>query len=216
MKRKIIAAGIVLVLGLTVYGFFYVAEAELRAQYEETVVLRAKQTVPAGTLVTAEMTGRLFESVSVPVALLAETAIVSAEELSGHYLSKTISEGELLYRSDFCTVEEQLLLFEEPVALSFRIEDMANAVAGCIRKGDFVTVYRKEAETDQITLVLEKVEIVEAFDASCRKIARSDLDAIATVFTIHLEHKEANAVFEQLHGNSVFLARYAGLTNNES
>jgi pilus assembly protein CpaB len=139
LKNKFIIGSLCIVLAL-VFSFVALPALIGVSQSETTSVLRMKQSVAAGTQITADM----LENVSVPENA-AENALEDKASIVGQYAASDLYAGDYLTAEKLkVTLAEQSLFSageaKGKTVISVTLPSLASGVSGRLLPGDIVTV----------------------------------------------------------------------------
>lgn len=216
LKKKAITKGnitglvIGLILTLTLFFLLVFLQHEMLKDTEKTTVVLANGQIPAGTVFTEETAKTYLKEAEVNSSLAIDETYASITELYGKYVLRTTEENEIIYNGLVGDDAEILSQYEKPTELSLTISEEAAAVAGTIRKGEYVNVYaslRNEDGHDTYQLVLSNVLVNEVYDKDTIKIAMSDKESVALTFTLYIEAEEVPALLTKLETKEIFVVK---------
>ena len=209
-KGKITGIVIGFVLTLTLFFVLVLIQREMLKDTEKTVVVLANRQIKAGTVLTEDNISEYLKEVEISSGLAIKDTYRSKEELVGKYVTRTTAENEIIYAGLMMDDTEILSQYEKPIELSLSISGESSAVAGTIRKGDYVNVYAAAIDGTGgrvYELVLEEVLVNEAYDKNTEKIAMSDTESVALTFTFYMEQKEVPELLKKLETKEVFVTK---------
>lgn len=209
-KGKI--TGLVIGLILTAALFFVLVfiQREMLKDTEKTTVVLASRHIPAGTVLTETNAKDFLKEVEVSSSLAITDAYLSVTELFGKYVTRNTTSGEIIYDGIIGDEAEILSHYENPTELSITISEEAAAVAGTIRKGEYVNVYASlfdEYGNQSFQLILENELVNEVYDENMVKIAMSDTEQVALTFTLYLEAEEVPTLLDKLKTKEIFVVK---------
>lgn len=209
-KGKITGLVIGLVMTLTLFFVLTFIQHRMLMDTEKTVAVLAKKLIPAGTVITDENASDFLKEVEISSVLATPETYQSVSSLFGKYVMRNTEANEIMYSGLLGDDAETLSKYENPIELSLNIEENASAVAGSIRKGDYVNVYAgmKNQEGNSVyDLVLERVLINEVYDANTVKIAMSDTESVALTFTFYMETEDVPELLNKLETKDKFIVK---------
>lgn len=191
-KRAIIVTvGIGLLLAVMLFVFMTQLEKEMLSDYETKQVVRSVREIPAGTWINENNATEYFMLEMINGKIVTAETVCALQEVYGAYVTRDISEGEVMYSRVFCTEKKLREGYHSPVEISVRVEDVANAVAGTIRKGDCINIYVNEVDTaaksKEYKEVLKDVIINEAYNSAGEIIGMSNETEKASIITFYVE-----------------------------
>ena len=169
------------------------------AQYEKGSVVVAIADVAAGREITEKNLAELFAVKERPLTDIPEAAYVRAEDLIGQYVQGGINAGSMVTHSMLGELQKDL---GDSVLLGVNMETLAQSVAGTLRAGDVIDIYRvmeDGAEKVVAEKVLGNVTIERSYTSSGIPILKEDDTSIAQYITIPV-HQEAVGLFFQSLG----------------
>lgn len=204
--------GLIIGIALSIALFFVLTflQREMLKDTEKTVTVLANKTIDAGMVLTKENASAYLKEVEINSSLATTETYQTIDELIGKYVTRTIKENEIIYSGQIGDEEEILRNYENPIELSLTISDDAAAVAGTIRKGDYVNVYaylRGENGVQLYELVLEDVLINEAYNSETVKIEMSDKESVALTFTFYMEQEDVPELLNKLETKEIFIVK---------
>lgn len=209
-KGAITAMIIILVMSISLFFVLTLIQREmLKDTVKETVVL-ANKDIPAGTILTESNVSDFLKEEEVSSALVIQETYKTKSELIGKYVTRTVSGNEIVYAGVIGEDSKELEKYENPIELSLSISKNASAVAGTIRKGDYVNVYAvvQDANAKQsYELVLEKILVNEVYDENTSKIAMSDKESVALTFTFYMEEEAVPELLGKLQTKEIFAVK---------
>lgn len=209
-KGKITGLVIGLVMTLTLFFVLTFIQHRMLMDTEKTVAVLAKKLIPAGTVITDENASDFLKEVEISSVLATPETYQAVSSLFGKYVMRNTAANEIMYSGLLGDDAETLSKYENPIELSLNIEENASAVAGSIRKGDYVNVYAgmKNQEGNSVyDLVLERVLINEVYDANTVKIAMSDTESVALTFTFYMETEDVPELLNKLETKDKFIVK---------
>lgn len=106
--------------------------------YQKAVV--AKSDMQKGTIITEENVSELFTAKEMNVLDLIGGAITDPYELIGRQAIIPLYAGEIVALKDFENISSYTSKFKEPVEVSIKVSDIADADGGKLRAGDIVNL----------------------------------------------------------------------------
>jgi Flp pilus assembly protein CpaB len=209
-KGNLTGAIIGFVLALTLFFVLIVIQREMLKETEKTVAILARKPIVAGTVITEKNASEYLKEVEISSTLATKETFGSVSELIGKYVTRNTAEDEILYRGLLEDEAEVLSRFKNPVELSLSLSEETAAVAGTIRKGDYVNVYAYRRNSGGATLyelVLENVLVNNAYDSATTKIEMSDTKTVALTFTFYLEQADVPGLLDKLETKDIFVVK---------
>lgn len=162
----------------------------LNKDQKKEIIVMTKDTlpggvIPAGSYIASGELSKYFEECEVDAAVVPKNAYHSLKELEEAYVACDLYENTILIDSWF-TGSVKPAAIEKPVQVSFTVDNLGAAVAGTLRKGDYVsvgTVTKNENNEFDVTQIVECVLLDEAYTAE-GVVASSLVGNEATMFTI--------------------------------
>lgn len=202
-KEKISIFVIALLLAIVGFVALLWVERQSLKEFDKQAVVRCIKLCPAGEKITVANVYDYFELEDIPVGLVTEQTFDSLDALVDFYPGRTVMPGEIVYASVLKT-EDYAEVFLEPVEISITV-DVEDAVAGRIRKGDTVNVYVRNVVTNEFELIMEKVVVLNAYDANANMISMGDERSLASIFTFCVESSIAEDLGYLFNGDLVVL-----------
>lgn len=213
-RTLIITITIGLLLSVMLFVFLTRLEQELLSDYETNYVVRSIKEIPAGTWLWDDNVFEYFAIDEVNGKVITNDTVCTLQELYGTYVKRDVSVGEIVYRPILCTQMELVEAYVMPVELSIKIEDVADAVAGTLRKGDNVSVLVNgmDTETGQTgyQTVLQTVIVNDAYDSAGTVIGMSDTTAKACIITVYVEAEKAADILTCFASGNVAIIKNVG------
>lgn len=209
-KGKITGLVIGLILTATLFFVLVFIQREMLKDTEKTMVVLASRQIPAGTVITETNAKELLKEAEVSSTLAITETYISVADLYGKYVTRNTAGGEIIYDGIVGDEVEILSHYENPTELSITISEEAAAVAGTIRKGEYVNVYASlfdEHGNQSFQLILENVLVNEVYDKDMVKIAMSDKELVALTFTLYLEAEEVPTLLDKLKTKEIFVVK---------
>lgn len=212
-RTLIITITIGLLLSVMLFVFMTQLERELLRDYETNYVVRSIKDIPAGTWLWEDNVTEYFALDEVNGKVITNDTVCMLQSLYGTYVKRDVSAGEIIYRPVLCAQMELLENYVMPAELSIRIEDVADAVAGTLRKGDSVSVYVNAADTEigqtSYRAVLQNIIVNEAYDSAGTVIGMSDTIAKTCIITVHVEAERVAEILTCLSSGNVVITKNA-------
>lgn len=199
-------------------GFVFVPMSAHLASIKTVTVLRAKQDIPMGSLITADM----LNQVQISAQNVPETAVKDAEQAVGKYADKDIVTDENILSTKLVEeppIGEQYLaqLPNGDLAVSISVKSFAAGLSGKLLPGDIVSVYANLAnanEYDYRSSLVSELYYVEVLSVTNEEIGDTfkaepdsenpdaDQDTLPTTVTLRCINLEQARVLIGLEANS--------------
>lgn len=210
-RAVILTVSIGLVLAIMLFVFLTQLEKEILSDYETMQVVRSVREIPAGTLIVESNVNHYFSVEDINAKIVTPETVCTLSALYGAYVTRDISAGEVIYSKVLCAEDMQTEGYKQPVEISLRIEDVANGVAGTIRKGDFINIYVNGADTFdkdvEFKEVLNGVKVNEVYDSAGTLIGMSDSVEKAGILTFYVEEDKVAELQTQFASGTIIISK---------
>ncbi len=212
-------------------GFVFVPMSAHLASIKTVTVLRAKQDIPMGSVITADM----LNQVQISAQNVPETMVKDAEQAVGKYADKDIVKDENILSTklvDEPPIGEEYLaqLPNGDLAVSISVKSFAAGLSGKLLPGDIVSVYANLAnnnEYDYRSSLVSELYYVEVLSVTNEEIGDTfkaepdpenpdeEQDTLPTTVTLRCINLEQARVLIGLEANStIHLALICRNNNN--
>lgn len=192
-KRKFSTGKILFSLTLAIITYFILISIEsgILDKYEKIEVVMSLTNIEEGTEITEDNVSDLFGMKEVNASLKLENGVEKVEDLVGYIAQENIVSNEIMHLGSFINKKEALQGIEEPTNVSISVSNINNAVAGTLRKGDFIDISVILSETGENVKLFNHIYIQEAYDSSGVTVDRgSDTPTIMLLITVDKEDLE--------------------------
>jgi len=186
----------------------------LNKDQEKATVVMTKDVlsgglIPEGSYIPTSDLSKYFEVCEVDASLVPEGAYESLDEMGDTYVIRELTENIIVVRSWFVSESQTQVVMENPVQVSFTVENLGAAVAGTLRKGDYIsigTIYKNENNEFDVAKIVECVLIDEAFTAE-GIVASSLVGNEATMFTVTIPAESVDVFFRSCANGTLVVGK---------
>lgn len=203
------AVSVCIVTAAVVFVCLVAFERLMLQKYEKTDVVVSLCPLSEGTEITNENRQLYFGIKAVPKELAVDSVYKSLEELGTGVVRYEVGAGEIMY-GGLSEKKDELTLFNEPVEVSFGVDDEECAVAGSLRAGDAVDIYIADRKSDVYGIILDDVILYRCFDERFAEILNDDMEKKAVNFTIILEREEVSDFLPALEDKKIRVVKKKG------
>lgn len=179
LKSRLFLGVISIALGLLVA--FVLAPLYQSAQNRTGVVVKAREFVKKGTLITAD----LLEEVTVGMQGQSEELLMTLEEAEGKFITVDVMKGDFVTQNK---LSEKYVLSDEYIkklsdgeaAVSITLAD-AKSVASKIRDGDIVQIVGVSGDNDEEGKIYESLQAIEVLSVTNKELYDIEKDAIEEI-----------------------------------
>lgn len=179
LKSRLFLGVISIALGLLVA--FVLAPLYQASQNRTGVVLRSKEFIKKGTLLTAD----LIEEVTVGMQGQSEDLLMNLDAAEGKYITVDVVKGDFITLNK---LSEKYVLSDEYIkklsdgeaAVSITLID-AKSVASKIREGDIIQVVGISGDSDDQGKIYESLQAIEVLSVTNKELYDIEKDAIEEI-----------------------------------
>lgn len=170
--------------------------------YNTKEVVVAITEVPEKLAVSKQNAATYFQTIRVPENAVVDGTYTSVNDLVGLITADDIHAHEIVSKYSMTDENDYISTVQDPVEISFAVNDAADAVGGTIRAGDIVDVSVLSDSTKKLESVLEDVYIKQVYDSSNNVVSEGDT-ASAVVFVCVVDKSERTNLIEKLSEGEV-------------
>lgn len=216
IKRLVISA----CFALLVFVALIVIQNSILNQEKKETVYQVIKDIDVGTKITENNINDYLALKEVQVSLIPSGYITTPEDVQGKFINREYKVNDII-TSDGITDTENLYtkLIENPIEITFSTDDIASAVGGTIREGDYINIYglrKPSAESnpsaENLYLVdedftFQHVYVTKVFDSSGKEVVvgneNSDSTSVVTIISVILSENDIEQFNEMLKNCSI-------------
>lgn len=216
IKRLVISA----CFALLVFVALIVIQNSILNQEKKETVYQVIKDIDVGTKITENNINDYLALKEVQVSLIPSGYITAPEDVQGKFVNREYKVNDII-TSDGITDTENLYtkLIENPIEITFSTDDIASAVGGTIREGDYINIYGLRKPTaennpsaENLYLVdegftFQHVYVTKVFDSSGKEVVvgdeNSDSDSVVTIISVILSENDIEQFNEMLKNCSI-------------
>lgn len=189
-----------LIFAVVIFVILVNVEKNIMKNYEKAPVVVCKQNINEKDDINKSNKKDYFEVVQVPKNIVPENTYKSLKEVPIGLASKDMYKKEILLKNDIQSSDSFVKDIEDPVIASISIKSLDKAVGGVLRRGDRVDISLIKDDTNDKSLLLSNIYIIEAMNSSGEKLTKDKKEA-ATIFNIIVSKKDAQMLKEVVNEN---------------
>lgn len=189
-----------LIFAVVIFVILVNVEKNIMKNYEKAPVVVCKQNINEKDDINKSNKKDYFEVVQVPKNIVPENTYKSLKEVPTGLASKDMYKKEILLKNDIQSSDSFVKDIENPVIASISIKSLDKAVGGVLRRGDRVDISLIKDDTNDKSLLLSNIYIIEAMNSSGEKLTKDKKEA-ATIFNIIVSKKDAQMLKEVVNEN---------------
>lgn len=189
-----------LIFAVVIFAILVNVEKNIMKNYKKAPVVVCKQNINEKDDINKSNKKDYFEVVQVPKNIVPENTYKSLKEVPTGLASKNMYKKEILLKNDIQSSNLFVKDIENPVIASISIKSLDKAVGGVLRRGDRVDISLIKDDTNDKSLLLSNIYIIEAMNSSGEKLTKDKKEA-ATIFNIIVSEKDAQMLKEVVNKN---------------
>lgn len=216
IKRLVISA----CFALLVFVALIVIQNSILNQEKKETVYQVIKDIDVGTKITENNINDYLDLKEVQVSLIPSGYITAPEDVQGKFVNREYKVNDII-TSDGVTDTENLYtkLIENPIEITFSTDDIASAVGGTIREGDYINIYGLRKPTaennpsaENLYLVdedftFQHVYVTKVFDSSGKEVVigdeNSESNSVVTIISVILSENDIEQFNEMLKNCSI-------------
>lgn len=228
-RQKVQAFGIAAVIGILLVVALFALESAILNKEDTVNAYVLTQDVSDGTQITEDNVDSYFLQREIQISLVPEGYITDKADLVGRFFNHDYKANEVITESGLDDrMNVYLNSIEDPVDISFSLNDLGSVVSGTLREGDYINMYGlqqtevvRESPDGQVSYYADTVQelrvtqsytfehimITKVFNSSGAAISTEDEVGASTLFNVTISEKDAQKFAEMLANCTVRLAK---------